>query len=260
MMKRVGLIAVLGALFGWSAVFASAEDLDSVQKKIVEAWNKHKSLTAKLTTVTQMDLGGGTSMNGTGQGTYEFMKQGGKLLSRLELNNTIVQKQGGDETKLEQQLLMISDGETSHTLSNVFGERRAVKSRVPAHQTGEPKALFERLRQENVVKLLPDSTVDGRKVYVIELTPKRLAPGFPQKQILSFDQESGFMLKIEGRGENDLPLTAMTYGDIKLDQAIDPDRFKFTLPAGVELIDDTLTAPAASQPASATQPASAPKP
>ena len=254
MTKRMGLIGMAGALLGLGAVLASAEDLEAVQKKIIEAWNKHKSLTAKLTSVTQVDLGGGNAMSGTGQGTYEFMKQGDKLLSRLELKNTIVQKQGTEETRMEQQMLMISDGEIAHTLSEVFGEQRAIKSRVPANLTGEPKAFFEQLRQQGAVKLLPDGTVEGRKVYVIEMTPKTVAPGTSAKQIQYFDQESGFMIKIEGRGENDLPLTTMTYGEIKLDQPIDPDHFKFKLPAGVELTDDTGPAPAATQPASAPKP------
>jgi outer membrane lipoprotein-sorting protein len=254
MTKRMGFIGVAGAVLGLGAVLASAEDLDAVQKKIVDAWSKQKSLTAKLTTATQVDLGGGTSMSGTGQGTYEFLKQGGKLLSRLELKTTIVQKQGAEENRMEQQMLMVSDGEIAHTLTEAFGEQRAMKSRVPAGQTGEPKALIEQLRQQGEVKALPEGTVDGRKVYVLEVTPKKVIPGAPAKQILFFDQESGFMIKIEGRGDNDLLLTSMTYGDIKLDQPIDPDHFKFKLPEGVEMIDDTASAPAASQPASAPKP------
>jgi outer membrane lipoprotein-sorting protein len=254
MTKRMGLIGVAGALLGLGAVLASADDLDAVQKKITEAWNKQKSLTAKLTTATQVDLGGGNTMSGTGQGTYEFMKQGGKLLSRFELKDTIVQNQGKEETRMEQERLMISDGETAYTLSAIFGEQRAMKTRVQPSQTGEPKALFEQLRQQGEVKLLPDGTVEGRKVYVIEVKPKITTPGSPTKQLLYFDHDSGFMIKIEGRGDNDLPLTSMTYVDIKLGQPIDPDHFKFKLPEGVELIDDTTPEPPTSRPTSAPKP------
>jgi outer membrane lipoprotein-sorting protein len=247
-----------GGVLGLTAATALGEDLDSVAKKIEEAWNKHKSLIAKMSLDSRLSIGSSTVV-ATGAGSYEFLRHDGKLLSRLELSSTTVQKTGEEESKFEERMLSTSDGNISWTLVETgSGERRVIKSRTEPNQTGDPKDVLEYLRRGGAVALLPDDTVEGRKVYVVEVIFRQMPEFSAGKQRLSFDQDSGFLLRIVGFGPNDEPMSTMTYNDIKIDVPIDPQRFKFTPPEGVEVIDDTAPEASSSQPTTASQPASAP--
>lgn len=258
MIRRMRLTVLVGIVLGFSVTALAEDDLESVQKKIIEAWTRHKSLTAKMTMSSRLAVGD-TTVTATGDGTYEFLRHEGKLLSRMDLKSTAIQKSDEQENKLDQHMLMISDGDISHTLIEIAGaDSRVVKSAVAPNQKGDPKALFEFLRRQGAVAVSPEDTLEGRKVYVIEVIFRETPPFSPVKQRLSFDQESGFLVRIVGLGEGDLPMSTMTYSDIKVNVPIDPERFKFTIPEGVEVIDETMPEPPTTEPTTASQPASAP--
>ena len=239
---------------------ALGQDPNAVEKNIIEAWNKHKSMTAKMSLSGRMTIADST-VDQMGEGTYEFLRQDGKLLSRLELTSTTVQTTGTEETKVEEHLLAVSDGDLSQTLIELGnGEARVVKSKVLPSQSGDPKMLLDYLRHEGAVGSLPDDTVEGRKVYVIEVVLRESIPHAPVKERFAFDQETGFLLRIVGLGQNALPMTTMSYSDIKIDVPIGPERFQFTAPENAEVFDETTPQPVTIQPATASQPASAPSP
>ncbi len=232
-----------------------AEDLDTLEKKIEDAWNKSKSLTAKMTLSSRLSVAD-SIVTATGEGTYDFLRQGGKLLSRTEFRSSTLQKTATEENRFEQHWLAISDGQTSQTLiETTGGEPRVVKAKVVPQQTGDPQALIESLRREAALAVLPADTVDGRKVHVIEAILREVAPFSPGKQQFSFDQESGFMVRIVGLGEDDLPMSTVTYSDIKVDVPVPPERFTLNVPEGVEVVDETKPE---SQPTTAAPPTSAP--
>lgn len=261
MMNWMRLAVLGGCLFGFAAAAAAEDDLETVQRRIIEAWRKHKSLTANIVMSSRLQLGESV-VDGMGTGTYEFLKQGDKLLSRLEIRSTLVQKQGTEERKIEQSMTSISDGDIAHTISEMGAEKTVIKTKVEPRQSGDPQRVFEFLARDSGLRLMPEDTLDGRKLYVIEVTPRRTAPLQPIKQLLSFDQESGFLMRIVGLGADDTPQASMTYKDVKIDAHIDPDHFKFQAPEGVEIIDETGATPPASGPASApaSQPSGAAKP
>lgn len=257
MIRRTGWLALAGIVLGFGALAQAEDDLETVEQKIVDAWRQHKSLTAKMTVSSRIAIGE-TTIEGAGEGTYEFLKHGGKFLTRLELNSTTVQKMDTEEHRLDEHMLAVSDGDVSHTLVAVAGgEARVVKSKVSPQQMGDPRMLLAQLRRDGAVALLPEETLDGRKVYVLEVIPRKTTPYSPAKQRVSFDQESGFVVRIVGLGEDDLPMTSMAYNDIKVDVPINLERFKFTAPEGVEVIDETAPEPVTTQPATAPQTAPA---
>nr|HPM25555.1 hypothetical protein [Phycisphaerae bacterium] len=102
------LTVLAGCLFGFTTAALAEDDLEAVQRRIIEAWRKHKSLTANIVMSSRLQLGESV-VDGMGTGTYEFLKQGDKLLSRLEIRSTLVQKQGTEERKIEQAMTSISD-------------------------------------------------------------------------------------------------------------------------------------------------------
>jgi len=258
MFKRIGLSLSVGAMCLLAPVAWAGDDLPAVEKKIHEAWEKHKSLTAKVALATHMESGEFV-MDGKGSGSLEVVKKGGKVFSRMELKQDVTQKMGEQESKVAQQLTVVIDGDFAYTVSEMLpqkdgeatGQKNAFKTKIEPDMTGEPKALFEQLHKENELKLLPDETTEGRKAYAIEATPKEKSGSPIAKQLLYFDQESGFLVKLVGQDAAGKPTTTMTYTDIKLNVDVNPDRFK--KPEGVDFIDQTGEKPAA--PAEKKEPA-----
>ncbi len=242
MMRRVALMLLTGMVFGFCSLAAAEDDLKTVEKKVIDSWMKHKSMTGKFTMVSHTEMSG-MVIDGKAEGTFEIMRKGDKYFARQEMTNVMTQKSGDQETKMEQQMLSIVDGEHAYMLNDMGGQKMATKSKIDPKMTGDPKATFEWLREDHELKLLPEETIEGEKAYAIEAKPKEKTPIGPTKYIYYFQQSNGFMVKMVAYGPDDKPQTTMTHTDIKLDVDINPDRFVFKAPPGVQVIDQTGTMP-----------------
>lgn len=240
MTKLMRVLTLSGVVLGFTAAVAIADDLEAVQKKIHAAWEKQKSMTGKMLMVTRMELGG-MVVDGKGDGTVEFLRDGDKVKTRTDMKSTMTRKMGEQETKMEQSMLYVSDGEFGYTLTEMMGQKSAAKTKIDPRMTGEPKGMFEELAKDYTLKLLPDETLDGMKTYVIEATPKEKAAAGPAtRMVLGFHQDTGFVLKMTMFGADEKPITTMTYSDLKFDTKINPDDFKFKAPEGVTVVDETV--------------------
>jgi hypothetical protein len=244
MRKTVRMVWLAGAVLGLSFIPARADELDAVQKKICEAWAKHKSITAKITLEQRFELGG-MVLQTKGDGIFECMRKGDKTLSRTELKLTTTQKFGDEEKKMDQEMLSIVDEQYSYTLSSsdFEGQKRtiAVKGEIDPQMNPDPQVMFKRVAQDHDLKLMPEEAIDGKKVFVIAATPKEKmeSPAAPAKNLFYFLQEAGVLTKVVGVGQDDKPLQTMTYSDFKFDVDLKPERFEFKAPEGVEVIDQT---------------------
>ena len=239
MTRRVGLL-VAGTLCAFAVSAVAAEDLAAVQKQIADAWAKHKSMSAKINMTTSMDAGD-SKVEGKGEGNMEFMRKGERVYLRQELKNTMSQP-GAPESKMEHSMLIIIDGEFAWQLSEMMGQKTAMKTTIDPRMTTEPKAFFTELSKDNEFKLLPDEAVDGKKTYVIEMTPKDKAMG-GYKTIYYFDRDTGFVIKTVVTDPAGKPTATSVYTDIKYDVDIPMDRFVFKRPDGVEVQDMTKAPP-----------------
>ncbi len=233
---RYGVALVLTAAVSGAAL---ATTLEEVQKKVQSAWEKHKSLSAKMTIEQRMEMGGG-SMESKGDGTLETQRKDGKLLARFELKSTMTQKFGENSTSIEQRMLSISDGEFSWTLAEMMGQKQAFKSRVDGKMFGDPQAMFAELSKDHELRLAADQDVAGRKAYVIEAVPKdRGGNPIVGKMELCFDQDWGVMVKMVLYNPDAKPFQTVTYSDVKVDEPIAAERFVWKTPEGVEVVDQT---------------------
>jgi outer membrane lipoprotein-sorting protein len=236
---RRAVVVALGLAFSATVL---AEDLESVTKRLGTAWGKHKSVTAKMTMTNHMEMGD-MKVDGKGDGTYEVQHDGDKIKVHMEMKGASVRKTGEKEDKFEQATTVVVDGEFAYTLSDMMGQKMAVKTKPDPLMSGDPKALLEQLGKDNALKLLPDETVDGHKAFVIQATPKEAATSMPSmntKVVVYFDQENGVVLKVVA-GTDDKMANTTTYTDYKFDTDIAPDHFKFKAPEGVEVMDQTVT-------------------
>lgn len=248
MIKPMMLVLTVSVALSFTVRAAVADDLQAVEKKICEQWQQRKSMTAKMTMEMRMEQPGMT-MESIGEGTNEMLRKGDKILSRMELKNNMVQKVGDQEMKMSSEVITIIDGDFAYTLQiqNRMDQqiKTAFKTNIDPQMSGDPKLMFEQLAKDNELELAPEETVDGRKVFVIVATPKQKLnyPGAPTKIVYQFDQKDGYLVKMVTYATGDKPLTTMTFSEVKLDVDIDPSRFVFEVPEGVEVLDQTRPKP-----------------
>ena len=231
MRRRVSLIGTLGLGLAFSSAAVSAETVEEVSKKIAAASEKLNSFSAKTKMVTEMKQEG-FSLVSTTDGTTEMLRKGSDFLLRSENKSVSETNVGGNVTKQESSVLSITDGSFAYTVSEAAGAKSAQKIKLEKPDV-DP---FKVWRTTAELKVLPDSSSDGRAAWVIEATPKPDQVGMG-KTVIHYDKESGQMVKMVTYTPDGKPMATMTYSDIKINDKISPDRFVFKAPPGVEVQD-----------------------
>lgn len=253
MLQRKYALGLVLAVLGFTAAASGAETLESVEKKITEQLGKYKTLRlkSKLTSNVQTEA---VKMKTMADSVAEYARRpGGKWVSRTESATKISRKIGDNaEEKDEAKVLSIYDGESFYVLTEMPKQKSAMKMQPDPKSNVNPldgKGLFNLLHEYYDVKLLPDESVDGQAVYVIEATPKKRdnADGNQGKVLSYYDKKTGVAIKsVMYDKAGKVTGTSMTT-DVKPDVDIPADRFVFKAPPGVEVMDMTKMAAAASQ-------------
>jgi outer membrane lipoprotein-sorting protein len=244
----VGASILLSCL---SISVSGAETLEQVEKKLADVSMKVNSLTAKQSMVMEQE-NDQFKISSKSTGTIEYLRRGKELYMRVETKTSSVTKAGGQDIKMEQTTLIVWDGHYAYTLMQVMGRKSVIKMEIPAGQGSfGNEQFFKELRKEHVLTLLPSEKLDGQECYVLESVPKYTArpvegsEGESQEEsIISktryyLRQDTGIIVKTVLHDENGKPLTTMTLSDVKLNPSINPDRFVFNAPEGVEITDMT---------------------
>ncbi|MFH1109769.1 MAG: outer membrane lipoprotein-sorting protein [Planctomycetota bacterium] len=232
MRRRVSLIGTLGLGLAFSSAAVSAETVEEVSKKIAAASEKLNSFSAKTKMVIEMKQEG-FSMVSTTDGTTEMLRKGSDFLVRTENKSVAETNVGGNVTKQESSVLMIVDGSFVYSVSESAGAKSAQKMKLEKPDV-DP---FKVWRTTSDLKVLPDSSSDGRAAWVIEAIPKPDQAAGQGKTVIHYDKESGQMIKMITYTPDGKPMSTMTYSDIKINDKISPDRFVFKAPPGVEVQD-----------------------
>jgi outer membrane lipoprotein-sorting protein len=242
-------LAAVVALTMVFPVWVAAEDtLESVEKQIIEKTEKIKSLSSRMKMVTETK-GEHFQMKSTAEGTQEYARRGEKTLFRVDSKSSTTMKiAGGEETKTDETTKMISDGEYMYTLSEGAEGKRAFKMKQPQGSSNvSSREMFDFLRKDHELKLLPAEKIDGKDVWVIRAVPKNLPPETKQETRYYYLKDNGQLAKTisESKNPDGESTVTMTTSDIKIDPNLDPDRFVFKAPEGVEVVDMTAMMEAA---------------
>ena len=236
-MKRHTLQTLLAAcvvLFPMAAL--AGDTLESVEKTITEKWTALSSMSAKMTMVSEMDMGG-TKMSMKAESVVEYLKKDGKELHRQEMTTETT---FGAGQSMKSSTMSVDDGEFLWVLQEQMGNQTVMKQKSGQMQ-GNPggKKMFADLRERSDLKLLPDEKVDGMDCHVIEGTPKKAGPMQATKELYYFGKKNGLLVKMVGMGENDKKMMTITFSDVKINPKLDPARFVFTVPEGAQVMDMT---------------------
>ncbi len=233
---KLGAMAV-GLMLATSVAAVADERVDAAQKRIVQAWGKVESVSAKFAMKQRIDTND-MSIKTDGTGTFEYQTKGEKRRFRTEMSTHSVQVVAGQEIKADAEILSIDDAEFLYTLSVQKGAPPfAMKSKSDPKSWGGDKASFERMEKQYTLKLLADATIEGRTCFVIEGTPKDSSGATMGKMVSYYDQGTGMMIKSVSVDKSGKPTQEMAYTDLKFNNGIAADRFVFKAPEGVTVMD-----------------------
>ena len=240
MQLRVRLLIAIVLSLSVTSMTARAESLEAIKKKIHDQTSRLKSLSYKAHSNSVVQTPDMTVKTDSDQ-TVQFMRQGDKVLTRMEVSSTSMQKFGGKEEKILSNMLTISDGIYQYTYSESAGQKSAFRQKVDSNNqinVFDGNKLFSDMEQNYSLKVLPDETVDGRSCFVLEMTPKaQMAAAGMGKTISHFDKSDGIIRKSVTNDKDGKLMNSMTTSDVKVDDAIPADRFKFKAPEGVTVQD-----------------------
>lgn len=248
-LKRIVQRTVACLLLAGLAGGAFAETLEDVEKKLIEAAKKIKSSQYTSTMESNVESPGFKMKSKMVDKTIT-MRKGDKWLWRSEGQTNSEIDAAGNSTKQEIKTLIVSDGDVLYTVTEMDGAKQYMKSKVTPENSinAQSEKMLENLRALGDVKLAAGEKVDGKDCWVIEVV---LKPGSPmtmmgaEKSRYFYDKSTGMFLKSVTLNKDGKASQTLTISDVKIDESISEDRFKFTPPPGVEVQDlDKLQADA----------------
>lgn len=225
------VMVVIALVIGGSCCVFADQTVKDVEKEIVSAWKQHRSVTADINVI--VTRGNEQNVLSKQSGTFELLKQDEGLQVRMDITGEPVapgQPAG--------HMLVVINGKHVYLLQEMGAQRMARKADMDPKMTGDPSMILEALHENFDLKLKPEETVRGEAAYVIEATPKAAANAPAGMSVeFRFSKEHGAILDMTQTSAQTGTVQKTIFKDFKYDVKIDPERFEFKLPEGVELVD-----------------------
>ena len=215
--------------------------VNKLVEQLVAKWKDHKSMSADM----HIDMAaeqGGQKLSVEGTGRCEIARTDDSKKVRFELTQNMKMGEGDAAMEMERKLITIDNGTVVYTMVEQMGQKQVYKANSGDQNIPQfgGDSMFEALRAENSLKVLPDEKVDGKDVAVIEATPRQQNPGVRiAKSVLYFDKDLGAMVRMESFDPSGQKVQTVTFNDVKLNPDLAADRFEFEVPEGVQVIDQT---------------------
>jgi outer membrane lipoprotein-sorting protein len=227
---------------------APAQTLEEFQKSVHEKVSKYSTIQYRSIVETDFRTPGLTVKGRTEQ-LFQTARKDGRILFRAETTVRNVQKIDGEDVHTDANTLEIGDGQFCHTLIETIGDRLAYRDRIDpktAYDSFNPRADFERMKKESILRIVPGETVNGRATIGLEVTPRATATSAPaddstiRRTVFYYDKQHGLVAKsVAWDASGRVAATTLTE-QVRIDEPIDAERFVFKLPAGVKLEDRTI--------------------
>jgi len=234
---KLAYVAVLLAVLNVASVRA-ADELEAVELKMKALWDGFTSMSydsdTKADNTTEQFAYKMDSV-----GTIEMAKAGEKKWKMRSDSKTVtVQKVAGQpEMKTESTTLLVSDGDTMYTYTESQGVKNATKMKVPPQQADSGDSFIRGMREYYNLKLLPDETVEGMACWAIEAKAKNPAQAAAGTMKYCISKDHGVMVLMEMKDPAGKVSSLTKVKNVKVNPSIAADRFVFTAPAGVTVVD-----------------------
>lgn len=234
----------------FSAVLVTAspasETLESIEQKAKENWLKVKSLSA-TTRLESERIYPDRNIKKLTTGNYFFLRdeEGREMVRQeLETNQDTEMTLGKDKPMTtipnSEKRTMVSDGRKVRMMSEgMRGNKAGIMFHKGSGIVIGGVQLFESIRKESEVQVLPDSRFEGREAWAVQAVQHK---GY-QKTTYLIDKEWGFLLQrvaYSAKDADDVPATTYTISKFQVNaNDVVPGQFKFEFPPGMEVNDET---------------------
>lgn len=243
MIRRTRFIVPAFSILSFFAGITNAETLQEVQQKIHDKVSSYKTIQFTAKMATTMDASG-FKMKSDSEQKAAYQRKDAQTLSRIETKMKSTQTVGDQTQTMESTSLDISDGKFAYNLTDSMGQKMASRRTLDPKSEYSPFDVmrgFKQVAETYDLKLLPDQKVDGKAVWVIEMTMKPSAhPELMGKTVSYYDKDTGVSVKSVTYDAKGAETTVLHTTNVKIDGAISPDQFVFKAPEGVEVKDMSM--------------------
>ena len=223
----------------------SQETLESLEQQLNEKWEKISAFTAQVKMTADITAKGirmNTAMEGPmvlerlpdGRSRYRTQMDGNIKIGPFGLMN------------FDTKSLMVSDGDVLYSETRSMNKITVTKTRADAKPEDAPGGGSSKLaaaQKKFDLKVLPEDTLRGRPVYVLQGKPKEAQqPDSPiqiDRALFYFDKATGIQLRISVYDTSDNVITQLDFNNIRLNPRVDAKQFEYTPPPGAEIVDNT---------------------
>lgn len=239
MTRSSTFLLALALLVNFALPAWADDDLETIKKQIAASWDQLHSIKAKLTLTSYWTDEDGPRLEVKRTGTYEHLKHKRANLFRMEQEGDMFAPLGPGKGVdiVKYKALMINDGKYRYSLTETPEGQDAIKSRFDRRKSPDPRTLLRSLTEASTLVLTGKEENAGKKVYVIETTPKKKGQRF--SRVVYRFRADGVMLKQEQYDRKGDLHFVMEISDVETNVNLDPERFEFKPPPGVSVEDVT---------------------
>jgi outer membrane lipoprotein-sorting protein len=218
---------------------ANEKAVEQAINELKAAFDAMKSYTCNMHAKQFIEMGNGNFTESDHVGPVWWQRQNEKICLRQEQEGFRLGQLNGDIQKRVEKSAIIVDGEFYYRLSESDGKFYASKNSIIPATSGDPDVTIRTMMNSAEIKLMADEKHEGADCYVFETAPRREAPLQPMLTRHYYRKDCGVLVLRYGLTANGQEMFRVEATDMKLNVDIDPDKFKFELPPGVQLTDNT---------------------
>lgn len=196
----------------------------------------------KMTSESQMGV-----MSSVGHFATELTEKDGAKVQKMCNTMDMTVKQDDQEQKM--QMKMVNDGEFLWTemrnpsLPFVQVMKMKPGQTMPGRMAPDPDPTkrMEEMKKTYDLKVVGEETIDGQKMYILEGTLKENAagPGQAPKVRMYINENDLAMRRVVAFDADGKQIGTMDFTNMKVNQPINADLFKYTPPPGARVMDMT---------------------
>ncbi len=193
-LNRIATVMIgVAALFGAQA-YASAPQMESIEKELIASWKQLKSLSATIKIQAEMHNKFGR-VSSEGEGTFAIDRSNGKERFYKHVKTEVTNDIRGKPLSTESAAISVTIDDITQSRSDSVDKKYVIRKKASPIDRRDAPTMLAFLHKLGTVQLLQTQNLDGRKTYVFEA--KYTAPdSLITRMVVHFDAQTGVAVRI----------------------------------------------------------------